>query len=41
MYITRVLIGRNQDAYILYKRPGRNPCLDQAIQTRKFKVKVF
>jgi hypothetical protein len=20
---------------------GRNPCLDQAIQTRKFKVKVF
>ena len=27
--------------YITRALIGRNPCLDQAIQTRKFKVKVF
>ena len=31
----------SNNMYITRALIGRNPCLDQAIQTRKFKVKVF
>jgi hypothetical protein len=37
--LERVIIKYNM--YITRALMGRNPCLDQAIQTRKFKVKVF